>query len=55
MFEEIDDLTNGLMDLIREKTGLNSDSDADDEIYSAIHNTLKVAYGVDNLTEVQDD
>lgn len=35
-----DDLTNGIMDLIREKTGLDSDSDADDEIYTAIHKTL---------------
>jgi hypothetical protein len=29
------------MDMIREKTGLDSDSDADDEIYSAIHNSLR--------------
>jgi len=35
-----DDITNGLMDLIREKTGLDSDSDEDDEIYSAIHRVI---------------
>jgi uncharacterized protein YdcH (DUF465 family) len=35
-FQKIDDKTNEVMDRIRELTGLNPESNADDEIYGII-------------------
>ena len=39
--EKVDDLTNEIMDYIRQKFGFISDSDLDDEVYTVIHNIIK--------------
>ena len=38
---DVDDLTNDIMDYLREKFNINYDSDEDDLIYGVIHNTVK--------------
>ena len=39
--EKIDDLTNEIMDIVREEFKLNPDSDKDDKVYTKIWNTIK--------------
>jgi hypothetical protein len=39
--EFIDELTNTVMDIIREQFGIRCDSDEDDELYGRIHEALK--------------
>ena len=38
---KIDELTNDIMDIIREEFGLDSDTDQDDFLYSKIHNRIR--------------
>ena len=43
--DQIDDLTNDVMDTIRDRTGLNYDSDDDDVLYETIHSSIKDIVG----------
>lgn len=38
--EKVDDITNEIMDIVRENFNLNPDSDKDDEIYTLIWNII---------------
>lgn len=40
MQDYIDDLTNEVMEVLREKTCFEADSDLDDEVYSAVHEAI---------------
>ena len=44
--EDVDELTNRIMDEVRDKTGLDPDTDEDDEIYGLIHSSIKRTSGV---------
>jgi len=39
--ETVDSLTNVVMDIVRTRFYVNSDSDLDDSIYSEIHNAIR--------------
>lgn len=39
--ETVDDITNEVMDIIRDRFKINPDSDIDDEIYTEIHNAIR--------------
>lgn len=39
--EKVDEITNVVMDIVREHFGLNSDSDEDDELYTLMHNAIR--------------
>jgi hypothetical protein len=42
--EKVDDITNEIMDALREEFAINEDSDQDDEVYGYIHNKIKHFY-----------
>ena len=42
--EYIDDASNDVMDFIRDVTGMDSDSDEDDELYTTVHDMMKEFY-----------
>lgn len=44
--EDVDELTNIVMDIVRNYFKINPDSDADDELYGKIHNEIR-CYFVD--------
>lgn len=39
--EDVDELTNEVMGIIRDKFNIDTDSDQDDELYGQIHNIIK--------------
>lgn len=56
--DDIDDRANEVMDLIREITGMDSDSDEDDQMYSTVHNIMTTVYDecemVNYFEEIED-
>ena len=42
--EKIDEITNEIMDALRDKFSINSDSDEDDNLYGFIHSQIKEGY-----------
>ena len=51
-YENIDELTNEIMDIVRQKYGIDSDSDEDDGLYSEVHNVVS-GWIIEKLTEVK--
>jgi hypothetical protein len=39
--ELVDDITNEIMDYLRDRFEMNADSDQDDEIYTIVHGIVK--------------